>query len=524
MYRYGDGTPFPFEENFIDTLVAAVDAAVGAFSAAAEIDDRRDKAREARHEAEEELRRFGVMEKAIEAAVFPHRPSADRNATLAQQAAHRALAMSRQAIAAVRAQVEQRLQMLAGEPRTARAIERTRNAMAAFFEGHQLPDTAWRHAWQAEGPVATGEATALAGRFRATFDLELQGPWRAVVRVGALVPGLTATVPRKKLFGGYKPGRIALDRCGLVSVERGPERHVLVVRASATKASAGWRIVLDDPERSGVTVTPVAPGGRAIGHELTLDGPDAEPFRRLGEAVDDALDEARDQRRRLRELMVGDAELEALTDPAVAGRGLMGVLGPLIRQIRARSRVTGELAIKRDIGDGRREELFVPRDAVERRFVTLPTVYRKVFEDLGLGRQSTEDVSPEAVVKIIESVPPDEMATRPEPPRLPEPPRVVEAATVETPEPRTEPRKELRGDARPEPRPGPQVPPPAPLPRLPARAPAAAAAPRPVARGTDSPPVATDEPDVVKPADALSRLPAVPPTLPRVPHARAATN
>ena len=120
MYRYGDGTPFPFEENFIDTLVAAVDAAVGAFSAAAEIDDRRDKAREARHEAEEELRRFGVMEKAIEAAVFPHRPSADRNATLAQQAAHRALAMSRQAIAAVRAQVEQRLQMLAGEPRTAR--------------------------------------------------------------------------------------------------------------------------------------------------------------------------------------------------------------------------------------------------------------------------------------------------------------------------------------------------------------------------------------------------------------------
>ncbi len=43
--------------------------------------------------------------------------------------------------------------------------------------------------------------------------------------------------------------------------------------------------------------------------------------------------------------------------------------------------------------------------------------------------------------------------------------------------------------------------------------------PRPSARGTDAPPRAADPVDVlevIKPSDALAKLPAVPPTLPRI--------
>src|SRR5205823_4995757 len=57
MYRFGDGTPFPLQDNFIDTLLAAIDACVGTFGAAAEIDERREKTRVARKDAEEELKR-----------------------------------------------------------------------------------------------------------------------------------------------------------------------------------------------------------------------------------------------------------------------------------------------------------------------------------------------------------------------------------------------------------------------------------------------------------------------------------
>ena len=71
---------------------------------------------------------------------------------------------------------------------------------------------------------------------------------------------------------------------------------------------------------------------------------------------------------------------DQLNDPAEVGRTILGVLGPVVKQIRTKSRVPGELAIKRDIDDGRREELYVPRSDVERRFATLPASYRRPFD------------------------------------------------------------------------------------------------------------------------------------------------
>lgn len=419
MYRFGDGTPFPIQENFIDTLLAAVDACVGTFSAAAEIDDRRDKAKAAKKEADDELRRFGMMEKAVEAALGPMKPSTDRTATPSQQAAARALAAARHAIVQSRATIDQRLQLLAGEPRMERALERTRTAVAMFFERHQLPETAWRWTWTASGARVHGDAMAVAGRFRATFDLDLQGPWTQVVRVGALVPGIEAVVPRKKLLGGTRRVRTSLDRCGVIGVERSPERWVMVLREHAGKPSAGWRVVLRDPERAGVTLVPVDLSLRAAGNELALDADEARPFLALWEAIDDALAVTLDRHRRLRDLRIGDASLDSLTDPAMIGRSILGVLGPLVRQIRTRSRVPGELAIKRDVGDGVREELFVPREQIARKFEVLPTLYRRPFEEIGLGRAATAEIISSDDVQTMPEVPPAPASPSSSPPPPP---------------------------------------------------------------------------------------------------------
>lgn len=392
MYRFGDGTPFPVQENFIETLLSAIDACVGTFAAAAEIDERREKTRVARKDAEDELRKMGVMEKALESAMAPAKPSIDRLASPSQQAAARALAAARTAIGQSRATIEQRLQQLAGEPRLDKGLERMRGAMAQFFESQQLPDTLWRWTWHWNGARASGEAIALSGKFRATFELSLQAPWGAVPRVGMIAPGLQAPVLRKGLVGGLKKTRISLDKCGVTAVERSPDRHVMVLREHATRPSPGWRITVRDPERSGVTLIPVDISGRAGGNELTFDDAEAAPYLQLWEAVDDALVEMVEDRRSLRDLSIGDTTLESVVDPGMVGRAMLGVLGPLVRQIRTRSRVPGELSIKRDIGDGRREELYVPRDQVERRFAMLPQLYRRPFEDIGLGRQATAEL------------------------------------------------------------------------------------------------------------------------------------
>lgn len=404
MYRFGDGTPFPIQENFIDTLLAAIDACVGTFAAAAEIDDRREKVRQARFDAEEELRRFGVIEQAFESAVTPHRPSLDKLASPSSQGAARALAAARTALGGTRAQVEQKLAQLASEPRLEGSFQRARVAIGAFFDHHTLPDTAWRWTWSSTPSRTAGEAMALSGKFRIDYDLDPIAPWTAVVRVGAIAPGLRGVVLRKKTFGGLRRAAITLDKCGIVAVERSPDREVLVLRENAMKPSPGWRVTVTDPERSGVCVVQVDVDGRAHGAEIVLEGDEAAPFERLWEAVDCDFLEMLADRRRMRELHLGDTMLDQVGDPATLGRTLLGVLGPLVRQIRTRSRVPGELAIKRDIDEHRREELYVPRADVERRFSTLPQLYRRPFEDIGLGRQPT--------VEIVSS---DDAQTMPEP-------------------------------------------------------------------------------------------------------------
>jgi hypothetical protein len=417
MYRFGDGTPFPIQENFIDTLLAAIDASVGTFAAAVEIEERREKARAVRRQVEDELRRLGGIEQAIESALAPMRPSADRSATAAQQAAARALGAARHALGQSRTPLDQRLHGVSGEPRVERARARARAALAGFFERHWLPDTAWRTAWTWDGQRASGTATATAGTFRAELELALEPPWTHVVRVDAVAPGLRAEVPRRTLLGGRRATRISLDRSGIVGVEQAADRQVIVVREHAGKPSPGWRIVLRDGERAAGFLVPIDAGGQPAAAEVAIADDDGAAFARLWVAVDDALVAMREGRRRLTELYLGDAALERIADPASVGRALLGVLGPLVRQIRLRSRVPGELAIKRDVGDGHRDELYVPRADVERRFASLPATYRRPFEEIGLGRLPTADPSSHDDVQTVPEV------TVPRPPPIPEPAR-----------------------------------------------------------------------------------------------------
>src|SRR5262245_2585288 len=119
MYRYGDGSPFPFEENFIDIMDAAVDACAAMFSAAAELDGLRAKARESKRECDEEGRRLATLEKAIESAVFTSRPSNAKEASVTQQTAQRLLTAVKSAINGSRLTLEQQAATAAAAPRPA---------------------------------------------------------------------------------------------------------------------------------------------------------------------------------------------------------------------------------------------------------------------------------------------------------------------------------------------------------------------------------------------------------------------
>jgi hypothetical protein len=62
MYRFGDGTPFPLRENFIETLVAAVDCCVALYQVEARIDEHQARLRDVGRRAAEELHRLDSLQ------------------------------------------------------------------------------------------------------------------------------------------------------------------------------------------------------------------------------------------------------------------------------------------------------------------------------------------------------------------------------------------------------------------------------------------------------------------------------
>src|SRR6185436_18113817 len=66
--------------------------------------------------------------------------------------------------------------------------------------------------------------------------------------------------------------------------------------------------------------------------------------------------------RRAHTVLLGGIPVSTIDDTTLAARALLDEIGPIVREIRTRSSVPGELSIKRDVAIGVRQELFIPRE------------------------------------------------------------------------------------------------------------------------------------------------------------------
>ncbi|HUQ01231.1 MAG TPA: hypothetical protein VM261_01995 [Kofleriaceae bacterium] len=383
MYRYGDGTPFPFEENFIDIVGAAVDACAGMFTAAAQLEALRAKAREAKREADAEGAKLAALERSIEGAVALSSPSVAKDSTLVQQTALRALEGARHAITTARGALEKRTAAASAEPRIDRAMQTAFGAAASFFDTHHLPRTAWSWSWKAN---VGATASAFAAKFTVSFDLP-DVPWNGPAKLSGLVPGMVVRLPHKRLIGKPSLQKIHVDKGALMEVERDGDEITMVIRESANKKSAGWGIHLDSLAATAATVTLLDDDGSLSGVEMVLGGEEGLALARLASAIVDEMEPSL-SRRRTREVTIGKTSFRSMTDPAEPAKALLDLLAPTIKTMCQKSRVPGEISLKRDIADGKREELFVSRAMLASKYASLPPEYRSMFDGAGLGRDS----------------------------------------------------------------------------------------------------------------------------------------
>lgn len=385
MYRYGDGTPFPLDENFIETLTSAVESCTNAFVPLTELDGRRARARDARREAEAEEERLADLEQTLTSALAPYL-APDKKVSITQAVAQKLGATCKQTITDARRQLEARVQGIEAQAKPRTATDAVLAALRPFFDAHQLPKAQWIMSWDVRGPEPRADAVATAGALSAAFRLSPE-PYRAPIRVDQLAEGVVVHMMKKGVFGKAKPAPVDLGKYVMVAFEKGATGNLVVsLKESAKETSTGLRFAVHEQGATWVTLTPA---GDAEGDENELDVEDVAPVRTLAERANAALKDLM-TRRTLEDLFVDGKALADLDEPRAVPMELLAQLTPLARTIRQRSRMSGELVLKRDIGDGRREELFVPRATLAQQFARLPAEYRRPFEDMGITAEETQ--------------------------------------------------------------------------------------------------------------------------------------
>jgi hypothetical protein len=385
MYRYGDGTPFPLDENFIETLTSAVETCTNAFVPLSELDSRRDRARETRKEAEKEASRLDDLEKTITAALGPYIPADKMKANNAQLVAQKLAGAAKSFIAEAKSQVDSRVRQMEAQASGRTSSDSVLKALRPFFDDHQLPKATWIMSWDVRGNEAHADAVATAGRITASFSLT-PDPYRGPIRVEQLAEGVIVHMMKKGVFGKAKPAPVDLGKYVMVAFERTMKESVVTLKESANKASPGLRFAVGD---HGATWVSISAAGDAEGEANPLDMEDVAPIQNLAERANNALKDLLNKRT-LSDLTFGGKSINDLEEPRVVPLELLQQLTPLARTIREKSRMSGELVLKRDIGDGRREELFVPRATLAQQFARLPHEYRRPFEEMGITQEETQ--------------------------------------------------------------------------------------------------------------------------------------
>lgn len=429
MYRYGDGTPFPLDENFIETLTAAVEACTSAFLPLTELDTRRDRARQGRGEADREIGRLNDLDKTLSNALAPYMVP-DKKGAQTQAVAQKIVQTAKQAIQQSRAQIDGRVQALEAQAGAGTTSDAILHALRPFFDHNQLPNAKWIMSWDVRGAEPQGDAMAASGRLTASFRLNIDSV-RQPIRVDQLADAVIVHMMKKGLLGKAKPAPVELGKYVMVAFEKNANEHVITLKEKPDKASQGLRFSVTE---GGATWQSISPSGDAETDSNPLDVEDVDGIRRLGEGATRALRDLIDHRT-LTDLSLAGQSLAQLAEPRIVPMEVLQQLTPLARTIRERSRVHGELVLKRDVAGGRREELFVPRAQLSQHFAKLPIEYRKPFEDMGITAEDTQPAIqlPEHMRPPAKNPPSDPVAPPPSPglrpPARPTPP-AHEAKTI----------------------------------------------------------------------------------------------
>lgn len=405
-YLYGDATPFPLEENFIETLSAATNACVALFRIDRELDERRQRAAAIRTRSAEEVIRLEALCKTLEAALAPMFPAGEPE-YVAQRKALEINQLARASIEQTRVSLIRDSESAATRTIGQDLSSRVLDALGAFLLRHQLPGTSWHICWRYQPECAAPELSlraAVGCGLTANFtgQLPLGHRWSSPVRISELMADTKISIRRDGSWLGrlFKGAHEDLTSFYITAVQIHGEDARFEVHRHLKQAADGYLIRVRGSKLAAPLIHPLA--GPPQGTAGTAAG-DVEPIpvqedeiaglMGLWRSIEQDMRALQSMRERVVSATLRNANVTQLEEPAELAELILGTLAPIVREMRLRSRVPGELVLKRDLGNGRREELFVSRRDLEDKFGTLPYEQQVYFQSAGLGSEATMEFS-----------------------------------------------------------------------------------------------------------------------------------
>ena len=385
-YLYGDSTPSQLEVNYIELLRDVVDFCVQALLADQRIEEGRVRVRALDQSTSADVAQIqaaaGLVPKAFEG--MPFGPPESAPARFVAAIIRAAADLARTTEAETRTQLD--ADTRASDAQAAVERESCVKALERLLVKHDPPEvkrdlqltlTGGKYDCRLHLSTAYGlEATV-------SLDVLMGDLLERIVRVDRLVERLDVQAPE---MGGWLHKEIKLraqhlEKHHLVELTNGSSGTTIKLRAGQDGGGAGFDLVFsaDGTPRHLIRVDESQKQDDPPFDVQEADAPKLVALRQKLLAAAEAL---LPNRKAIVDPKIDGELVRTHPKPSVLAERLIAAVAPVVQEIAARSQSTGELVLRRLLGEDRREEIFLSKRELKAKLEPLQAANRALFDPL----------------------------------------------------------------------------------------------------------------------------------------------
>jgi hypothetical protein len=245
----------------------------------------------------------------------------------------------------------------------------------------------------------------------AVFALAIPGAheWGKPRRVAELSAGTEIHLPGETgwLSKRVEVQPVRLDKLVVTEVAIAADHSLITMRKGARSGSGYQLEVQTDGDLPHIVVRRLNEEGAPLPTEpVALEGEDAKHALRLWNRVADSTRDLAMRRQAMTSAAFDGTPLGEQDEPQAILSRIVTVIAPVVQEIARRSGAPGELVLRRDLGEGRREEIYITKAELHEKVLTLPHTLRAVFDpfELSDGPRSPRAPAPSEPIYIDQDI------------------------------------------------------------------------------------------------------------------------